>query len=347
MQAGNQIQTTKPDPLKIRLTSTEMAHLWETYTIESLVHEMQRYYLTHIQDPDIQSHVELSLETTGKILETLRTLFRNENFPIPRGITSDDLNLHAPRLFSDNFYILYNYNMSKFALVLYTLAYTEVSREDIRLLYEQIMSAFKIVHQKATEILLTKGLYVRPPYIPLPQKVDFVKKQNFLTGFFGNKRRLSAMEITHLFMNAHSNALGKALMSSFSQVVQSKEIRDYFLRGKKISNKYFHIFTDILVDEDVSAPPSFDGDIMDTTESPFSDRLMLFHVVLLISTGFGKYGMGLAASPRRDLGALYGRILAEVATYAEDGANLIIDHGWMEQPPLAPDRDALAKSKKK
>ncbi|WP_419158854.1 DUF3231 family protein [Rossellomorea sp. BNER] len=31
--------------------------------------------------------------------------------------------------------------------------------------------------------------------------------------------------------------------------------------------------------------------------------------------------------------------------YSEDGANIMIDNGWMEQPPLAADRDELAKRK--
>ena len=33
---------------------------------------------------------------------------------------------------------------------------------------------------------------------------------------------------------------------------------------------------------------------------------------------------------------------AEIALYAEDGANLLIHHGWFEEPPQATDRHALA-----
>ncbi|MEW9673695.1 DUF3231 family protein, partial [Ammoniphilus sp. 3BR4] len=32
----------------------------------------------------------------------------------------------------------------------------------------------------------------------------------------------------------------------------------------------------------------------------------------------------------------------EVGQYAEDGVNIMIDNGWMEQPPTAPSRDELA-----
>jgi hypothetical protein len=35
--------------------------------------------------------------------------------------------------------------------------------------------------------------------------------------------------------------------------------------------------------------------------------------------------------------------LAEVGQYAEDGANLLIKHGWMEQPPQSVDSNELIK----
>jgi hypothetical protein len=35
--------------------------------------------------------------------------------------------------------------------------------------------------------------------------------------------------------------------------------------------------------------------------------------------------------------------MAEAGEYSEDGANLMIEHGWMEKPPSAPDRKVLAK----
>jgi hypothetical protein len=38
--------------------------------------------------------------------------------------------------------------------------------------------------------------------------------------------------------------------------------------------------------------------------------------------------------------------MAEYAQYAEDGANLMIENSWLEQPPTAPDRKELALGKK-
>jgi hypothetical protein len=81
-----------------------------------------------------------------------------------------------------------------------------------------------------------------------------------------------------------------------------------------------------------------------STEAPFSGKLMMFQIAALNSSGLGYYGASLGASPRRDIGAAYVRLMAEIVEFAEDGANLMIDNGWLEKPPSAPDRKALARS---
>lgn len=59
----------------------------------------------------------------------------------------------------------------------------------------------------------------------------------------------------------------------------------------------------------------------------------------------GYYGTAIAESPRVDLGAMYNRLTLETQKYAEDGSNIMIKNGWLEQPPMAPDRKELAKGK--
>lgn len=84
---------------------------------------------------------------------------------------------------------------------------------------------------------------------------------------------------------------------------------------------------------------------MDSTIPPFSDKLMMFHVTQLITGGMGNYGTSMSASTRRDLLTHYQRFIVEVGQYSEDGANLMIKHGWLEQPPQSVDRKEIAKSK--
>ncbi|MBP1994139.1 DUF3231 family protein [Paenibacillus eucommiae] len=327
---------------EIRLTSTETSHLWSGYLFESLVHHMCICFVNHIQDDDIKEFYEICLTISKDHVNGITSILKQENFPIPRGITSEDINPNVPRLFSDVYMLNYVKNMAKFALTIIVIAYGESSRDDVRKLLKKHLDDLEMVDQKATELLLAKGIYSYPPFIPVPKQVDFVKKQNFLTGFFGNKRPLSAIEIRQLFHTALQNALGKAMLMGFSQVAKSKDIRNYFEKGKEISNKFYKEVTDVLNDEDISIPSTFDGEVFDTTEPPFSDRLMLLHVLILGSYGIGNYGMGLGTIHRRDLAALFARMMAESSLYSEDGANIMIENGWLEQPPLAPNREALA-----
>ena len=46
--------------------------------------------------------------------------------------------------------------------------------------------------------------------------VDFVQKQSFLTGYFGDRRPLLAVEIGNLHFNAERNALRMAMIIGFS-----------------------------------------------------------------------------------------------------------------------------------
>jgi hypothetical protein len=151
-----------------------------------------------------------------------------------------------------------------------------------------------------------------------------------------------AQEISYLFQYAQSNSYGKAFMMGFSQVAQSKEIQKYFLRGKDISNKHVKIFSDILMEEDLSVPNHFDSEVSVSTKPPFSDRYMMYHANFMTQGGLGNYGMAIASSQRRDLAMMYGRLLVEVGLFAEDGANILNNNGWMEQPPLAPNRKELS-----
>lgn len=86
---------------------------------------------------------------------------------------------------------------------------------------------------------------------------------------------------------------------------------------------------------------SWDSAVLNTTENIFSDKLMMYNVAAMIAAGIGNFGMSLASSPRRDLGTKYASLIPEVSLYAEDGVNIMIKHGWMEEPPQAEDRDKL------
>lgn len=91
---------------------------------------------------------------------------------------------------------------------------------------------------------------------------------------------------------------------------------------------------------------SWDAHILDSTVAPFSDKLMMFHTTTLIAAGIGNYGTAAGTCERMDLNALYTRLSAEIALYAEDGANLMIKYALLEEPPKAADHQALVNKNK-
>src|SRR5699024_1523534 len=99
---------------------------------------------------------------------------------------------------------------------------------------------------QAKELAKQKGYYIRIPKIPVPEQIDFVEKDSFLSGWLGERRPLLGVEITHLAFNSERNALGQAVITGFSQVAQNKEIRAYFEKGRGISGKHHEALSDIL-----------------------------------------------------------------------------------------------------
>lgn len=114
-------------------------------------------------------------------------------------------------------------------------------------------------------------------------------------------------------------------------------------KGKEISRKHLELFASILTQDDPPAPMEWDLEVTDSTMSPFSDKLMMFHTNALIASGISNYATSSAASLRMDLATTYVRLTAEIAQYAQDGATILIENGWLEEPPQNVDRKELAK----
>ncbi|MEG3071479.1 MAG: DUF3231 family protein [Candidatus Syntrophopropionicum ammoniitolerans] len=327
-----------------RLTAVEIGNLWFAYTSETLAHHLFVYFRKHMENPVIKPLATIMVDESRDELSQLKTIFTREDIPLPRGIAAEDIYLDAPRLFSDNLFIPLVRMMARAGLRFYTLAYTDSTRSDIREYFHQAVKRFLIHTQQAAELMQAKGIPPQPPQMPVPEQVDFVKKQGFMAGFFAKKRPLTALEINNIFFNAKANAFGKALLLGFSQVAQAAPIKQFIIKGENLANKFFTDLNKALQNENITVPPSFDGEVLDSTESPFSDRLMLLFTAFMNTIGLQRYGRGsiLAMCQRRDLNAMFARMIMETGALGNEGSKLLIDRGWLEQPPLAPDRQALA-----
>ncbi|MDQ6600590.1 DUF3231 family protein [Bacillus salipaludis] len=172
-----------------------------------------------------------------------------------------------------------------------------------------------------------------------------MKKQWFMLDVFGEKRPLTAAEVDNLFTNLQRNALGVAALTGFSQVTQHKDVKQFFLKGLEIGNKHIKLFRSKLEESKLPAPMGWDSEITNSTAYTFSDKLMMFFTSGLIGLSIGYYGTAVSQSPRGDITAMYNRLSLEVQLYSEDGANIMIKNGWLEQPPMASDRDELIRNK--
>jgi hypothetical protein len=195
------------------------------------------------------------------------------------------------------------------------------------------------------DVILNKGLAIRPPFVGGPDKVEYVEKQSFLTGWFGERRPLTALEATHLFYHIIRNTLASSLLTGFAQVADNKEVRNIMDRGRKIASKIVETSGSILSESELPAPSTWDAQPTNSTTAPWSDKLMMYHVSALTGAGVGYYGSSLGQTLRRDLGVYYNRVISEALQYGEEIASTMINNNWLEKPPTAPNRRALIHEK--
>lgn len=329
----------------VRLTSTEIANLWSQYLNDSMAICVISYYLKNVQDKDIRSILEFSLELSERHLQKIRQYLERESYPIPQGFIESDVNLNAPPLFSDTFLLVYMHIMTIHGLTGYSAAVSTSIREDQINYFIRCNSEAMELYKRIVTTMVHKGIISRPPNLNAPDTIDFVQKQSFLTGWFGDRRPLNAIEVSGLFFNSKKNAVKIVLEIGFRQVAKSPELREYFKKGEKICDKHFEIFSSLLSESKISPPKKYGDEITNSTISPFSDRLLLFHITSLVATASGYYGAAFSLSQRRDLATKYAISIAEITKYAEDGVQIMIRNGWLEQPPTFEDRDKLAEHK--
>lgn len=139
------------------------------------------------------------------------------------------------------------------------------------------------------------------------------------------------------------NGLGQAIIQGFNQVAKNKEVREYFVRGREIAKKDLETLGSIL-DQNYLSRGAFNltGEVTDSKAAPFSDKLMMYHIAALSTSAVGQYRIAMSSSPRHDLGLMYACLSAKIYKYTNDGTNIMIDHGWVEQPPEATNRKNLS-----
>lgn len=325
---------------KDKLTSAEMGKLWASYMGNSMSKQILSYYLRHVEDEDIKKLLKNAFSLCEDFLRKIKKILDKENFPIPAGFSEEDVNLDAPRLFEDEFYVHYLKYTAKAGMSIYNVAIPLMYRKDVKEFFNECIKATIDLIEQIKELLMAKGYIIKPPYIPIPEKVKFLHG-NFLNGFTGNVRPLHAMEITHLYDNIENNATSKALILAFSQVAKNEKIRDLFIRGKDLTHKALERYMNVLHNQNLPSPEPLDYLVTTSAIAPFSDKLMLFHKMDMFSMKIRAFGNSVAVNGRHDIGLLYTKSLMNISLFVEDAAKIMLENGWFEQPPIAVDRENL------
>ncbi|MBB6452388.1 hypothetical protein HNQ94_000833 [Salirhabdus euzebyi] len=186
------------DKKDIKLTSSEIGTLWGQYMNGTAVEIINTYMLSIIEDKKIKALFENAMRTFGKKKKQIITFLKKDGFPVPIGFTDSDLNKGTKRLFSDIFCLHYLHIITLHGLLGHTTSISSFIRKDLRYFYDSCDNDGKRMYHQTTELLLEKRHFQRDPYFFPDENPEFIQGQDFLDGFFGNKRPLAATEIIAL-----------------------------------------------------------------------------------------------------------------------------------------------------
>jgi hypothetical protein len=330
----------------VPLTSSEIGNLWMAYQEKTMLLRFLEYFLEHVENEEVQQILKSTYDSSEQIVESIKNIFQQEGAVIPLGFTVNDVNKGVPKLFDYLYEPMFLHMISKIEASLFALYSTMSYRKDIRQLFKQLTANAQEMFEQCTQFLLDKGVLVRPPFMTMPKEVTFVKDNNYLSGFnlLRETRSLNAIEISLIHHAIETNLTGMQLMIGFAQVANDKHVKEYFVEGMKLSKDIETTLGEFLRQDYIEPPATPAGKATSSTVAPFSDKLMMYITNLLGSFSIGSNALGGAFSLRSDLLLTMARLTQKILPFLKDGGELMIQHGWMEEPPQVEDRKQLTKT---
>lgn len=326
---------------KAKLVSSEVAALWSAYMQNSMSSYIIQHFAQVNEDVDNTDIIQFALTNCNYVVKRVKEIFEKEKHAIPIGFTQEDVNLRAGRVYSDLFALRYIKYMAAAGTAAAAALLEVLARKDVRELFSTTSESFMKLYNDSCDLLLKKGTFIRSPTIPPMEKAEYLQSESFLSGLLGKHRPLTAIELAHISKNTETNSIGRTFIAGFSQTARLPEVRKFMERGTEIAAKHETVFRQLLIEDGVPLPSSWDSTLSQSIDAPFSDKLMMFQILSLNELGVAGYGAAIGTSLRKDIGATYTRLVTEVLQYGYDGTKLMIQHGWLEQPPQNVDREAL------
>lgn len=334
------------DVENIKPTSSELNHLWITYMAESMSIAMLKHMVAKSNDPLFHGALAFALETSSQNVIALESVFERIRHPIPGGFGERDVDINAPELFADEFSMRYTKLMQKYIVINHSIAFSDCSRPDIKNMFSEFMDKARQVIDKLDRALLAKGLFAKSPYVEIPEQVEYVHDKDYYGSFWGKSDRpLNVVEISNIYNIMDFKMAMKALKLGFSQVAKSRMVRHHLVRGIEMADKQLEVLGMLMENDGLPKPEIISDRVTSSTQSPYSDRLMMFHSSIAMGRIILAYGMGMTNSVRKDILTHFSRLTIEILEFSKSGVDIMIKNGWLERVPEAADRRKLVRVK--
>ncbi|MDF2840871.1 MAG: hypothetical protein K0Q99_1643 [Clostridia bacterium] len=323
----------------IGLTSTEISNIWSAYMKNNMELRFFEYFIETTEDSEVRIVVESMLKHAQYAINELKSIFLKENIVIPLGFTKEDVKVNTPKVFSDIFTLFFCQDLSMLSMSTYPSAFSDCTRKDIRDYFQMNIDFSMKIQNEIVDLMLKKGVYLRPPQVDIENEVDLIDEKKYLRGLFGEIRPINMAEIANLSRIVHRAQFSKMVFVAFSKLAESKELTQHFSKGRDEIQKVLDSLREALEKENIPISASGDYKTIDVEVSPFSDKLMLFFVNACLGLFcFTMLCQAVTSSFRSDITAKVAIIMKDMKQYYGDSIKLSINEGWLEKPPQSKDR---------
>lgn len=278
------------------------------------------------------------LEFTEKIAveeaEQSKFYLQEAGQPLPEAFDETDVNINARPVFTDTFVVLLKYGLAQASLTVYSLSLNTSTRADIRAFYTKCLQNSSELTNRCSDLMLDKGLHQPQIHLPVPVRIEKVDSESYIAGWFTDRRPINAQEIGQIIYHYRATEIHKEVIKTAIQVTKTKEFKKHFERGVDIYQKHLDVFKSILSENNLPKLTTWENEILDTTDSPFSDRIWQFKHAALTAQVAARYGAASSSVMRKDIGAMFLRLMSETLKYGEDAAELLIKHKYLDQLPM-------------
>ncbi|MBV7504338.1 DUF3231 family protein [Bacillus sp. sid0103] len=325
------------------ISASEVGTLWLTYQEKTLIMRILEYFMKNTDDEEARNLLGGLWQDLNYYVIEMEKIFHKQGMVTPIGFNKEDVNLEAPKLYDNGFDIMLLRILKEVSMGMYTINLNMAYTSEVISIYEGLTSVTQKIYKLSTRYLLEKGILTLPPKVSMPKTTEIIESKSYMRGFkpFSEKRALNDIEVGFLHHGIETNNIGMQLITGFAQCAKNKEVRQYFEKGKELAKKQIKTYQGILLENDIQFSATAGSTVTSSTVAPFSDKLMMHCITFL--NGFCIVGssFGTFFSLRNDIALKTALLTKDVYFYGQEGIEIMIKHGWFEEPPQTDDRHKL------